>query len=381
MKALINYSKRTYQGGFEFSLTLLTCLLLMIIPSCNLNELEQDSLDMDEIELFSTLALTPSADLYYGPETFTVISAKVPVVETKTFLNPNFDFFDGDFTLMVQNGSSNKTKASSVEIRIDGVIIVDSRDFRKKVNIVSKQISITQTSVLEIKLQGSRGSFIELLIEGTLVRGTVTDNENNIYKTVKIGDQWWMAENLRTTKFTNGTPIPLYVWGGWGSEPAEPPLTPAYCWYNFDESYKQEYGALYNSAVAQDNTCPTGWHVPSWYEWEDLTNYLGGYLVAGGKLKEEGITHWATPNSEATNESGFTALPAGAYYSYGDFYVMGNTGSFWNNGNIPQYDPNRPWEYPYLLGYTLNYDNGYIGGFNGKWYLLPWCSIRCIKDK
>ena len=120
--------------------------------------------------------------------------------------------------------------------------------------------------------------------------GNVTDDDGNVYHSVTIGTQVWMVENLKTTKYNDGTSIPLVTDAtDWHNL-----LTPGYCWNNNDEAtYKATYGALYNwYTVNTGNLCPTGWHVPGDAEWTTLTTYLGGEDVAGGKLKEVGITHW-----------------------------------------------------------------------------------------
>ncbi len=137
----------------------------------------------------------------------------------------------------------------------------------------------------------------------------ITDIEGNVYKTVIIGTQTWMAENLRTTKFNDNTPILLLTndadWEGvlWGS---------VYCWQNNDIANKTLYGALYNwSSVNTGILCPSGWHVPTDAEWTTLSDYLGGEKVVAGKLKEVGSTHWVSPNSDETDEYGFKALPGG----------------------------------------------------------------------
>ncbi|MCT4588299.1 MAG: fibrobacter succinogenes major paralogous domain-containing protein [Carboxylicivirga sp.] len=149
----------------------------------------------------------------------------------------------------------------------------------------------------------------------------VKDIDGNTYKVVRIGNQEWMAENLKTTTYNDGTPIPNVTDNAeWSTL-----TTDAYCWYNNDEaSYKDIYGALYNWYVVEtDKLCPTGWHVPSDAEWNTLATFLGGASVAGGKLKEAGTAHWGSPNTGATNETGFTALPAGDRRSSGVFLDFG----------------------------------------------------------
>ncbi len=138
---------------------------------------------------------------------------------------------------------------------------------------------------------------------------SVTDADGNVYPTVTIGTQEWMAENLRTTKYKNGTSIPLVTSASaWNAL-----STPGFCWYNNDQpTYGETYGALYNwFAVETWNLCPTGWHVPTDAEWTTLTDYLGGEAIAGQKLKEAGSAHWNESAYPGTNESGFNGRGAG----------------------------------------------------------------------
>ena len=195
---------------------------------------------------------------------------------------------------------------------------------------------------------------------------TTKDPDGNVYKVVKIGNQTWMTENLKTTKYNDGTAIPLVkdntAWLGLTS--------PAYSWYDNDSINKNSYGALYNGyAVSTGKLCPTGWHVSSDQEWSDLITYLGGDKVAGGKLKESGTTHWTKPNLEATNESGFTALPGGSRYSNGFFFTIKNLGYWWSS--IESKSLNG-W---YRSIYNRN------GAVSRNFYdLTNGFSVRCVKD-
>ena len=154
------------------------------------------------------------------------------------------------------------------------------------------------------------------------VEKPVTDFDGNTYLTIRIGTQVWMTENLKVTHYLNGDPLPGVsdntTWGNL--------TTGAYCDYNNSPNYSIIYGRLYNwySVVDIRNLCPTGWHIPSYPEWTTLFTYLGGGIVADGALRETGTTHWASPNSNATNESGFTALPGGARDEDGTFFDIGN---------------------------------------------------------
>ena len=158
---------------------------------------------------------------------------------------------------------------------------------------------------------------------------TVTDTDGNVYHTVIIGEQVWMSENLKTTKYRNGNPIPKVSDGTtWSNHSIG-----AYCNYNKYEDNSTTYGRLYNWYAVNDsrNIAPTGWHIPSDAEWTTLTTYLGGECVAGGNLKETGITHWQSPNTGATNKTGFTALPGGYRHCNGDFFCMCRNASFWSS--------------------------------------------------
>ncbi|NLD95230.1 MAG: hypothetical protein GX639_21480 [Fibrobacter sp.] len=136
----------------------------------------------------------------------------------------------------------------------------------------------------------------------------VMDNDGNLYATVTIGTQVWLVENLKTTKYRDGTPIPNVINNtDWSNL-----LTPGYCWYNNNGQNKEPTGALYNwYTVNTGNLAPAGWHVPTDAEWGTLETYLGGSSVSGGKLKVTGTTYWESPNNGATNESGFSAFPGG----------------------------------------------------------------------
>lgn len=195
----------------------------------------------------------------------------------------------------------------------------------------------------------------------------VTDIEDNTYKTVRIGDQVWMAENLKTSTFSDGTEIPFVTDATDWNELT----TPGLCWYNNDETANKEiYGALYNYyAVNSGKLCPSGWRVPSRDEWQEVREVLGDTISGGGKLKEEGIIHWKTPNTGAVNSTGFTALPAGIRYFEGTFNSLSYFTSFWSS---TEGDYNKAW---YL---SLYYSDAVtvMNTFSKK----DGFSVRCIKD-
>jgi uncharacterized protein (TIGR02145 family) len=204
----------------------------------------------------------------------------------------------------------------------------------------------------------------------TLDAGQISDFEKNIYNTVTIGKQVWMKENLKAIEFSDGTPIQNVTDNNdWAAL-----TTPAYCWFNNEINNKGTYGALYNLYTLDPNTngkkkvCPFGWHVPSNDDWVGLINSIGGE-IDGGKLKETGTLHWKSPNYGATNETGFSGLPAGKRHNDGVFYAIGQFGYWWD---APNYYANS------ANFYMLCYNNYYIFTINEmKNYGF---SVRCVKD-
>lgn len=193
------------------------------------------------------------------------------------------------------------------------------------------------------------------------------DADGNEYKTVKIGNQTWMAENLRTTKYRNGDSIPNVT----SNSDWENLTSGAYS--DFDNTVNSVYGKLYNwYAVSESrNIAPVGWHVPTDDEWQTLITFLGGDGAVGGKMKETGTMHWLSPNTGATNESGFTALPAGLRLGYdGTFIVLGSLCDFWSS--TPFENTSYAWDF--RLAYN---STGYHRANIDKRYGF---SIRCVKD-
>jgi uncharacterized protein (TIGR02145 family) len=196
------------------------------------------------------------------------------------------------------------------------------------------------------------------------------DKDGNVYTSVTIGTQIWMVENLKTTKYNDGTAIPLVT----GMSEWVNLTTPGYCYYDNDATtYKNTYGTLYNwHAINTGKLCPSGWHVPTDVEWTTLTDYLGGYTVAGAKLKETGITHWKDPNTGATNETRFTALPGGhRTYINGEFLNIGLYGIWWSaTESVIEASYAYCWHTDYD---TSNMDNIHSPKENG-------ISVRCVRD-
>ena len=205
-----------------------------------------------------------------------------------------------------------------------------------------------------------------IIFNPDLTYGSVDDIDGNTYKTIQIGTQIWMAENLRTTKYNDGTSIP-YV--------TDNSVVNGFSWYNNDDfSYKTTYGALYTWWAATDsrNLCPTGWHVPSTPEWYTLKTYLGGESVVGDKVKETGTSHWLSPNS-GSNETGFTALPGGIRWTDAgggnQFMSLEYDGSWWSTTSSD------------LAGMSADFFS-ISSGFSDEPTALKidGISVRCVKD-
>jgi len=220
----------------------------------------------------------------------------------------------------------------------------------------------------------------------------VLDADGNIYKTVKIGEQTWMAENLKSTMYSDKTPIPFVEdhveWFDFTRESL------GFCWYENVETHGYVYGGLYTWAAAtrafdgiskieegEQGVCPDGWHLPSDGEWKQLEMYLGMSqdevdaikwrgLDEGGKLKQEGTGFWETPNSGAIDGVGFNALPGGYRHGSAEFTDVARTTRFWTSTT-------NGFGYVWYRG--LDYDTAavyrdYTGVYSGH-------SVRCVKDE
>ena len=195
----------------------------------------------------------------------------------------------------------------------------------------------------------------------------ITDYDGNTYQTVKIGNQIWMKENLKVTHYQNGDAIPEVTDNtAWSNL-----TTGAYCNYNNDPNNANIYGRLYNWYTVTDsrNLCPVGWHMPTDAEWTILTDFLGGESVAGGKMKEAGTTHWISPNTGATNESGFTGLPGGNRNYRGEFNGINGGGGWYSS---TEYSTTVAWSR------YLNYDNASVS--RNSFSRHDGFSVRCLKD-
>lgn len=206
------------------------------------------------------------------------------------------------------------------------------------------------------------------------IKEPVTDIDGNVYTTVTIGNQVWMAENLRVTRYRNGDPVPKITdQAAWQNT-----ISGAWCNYMNADSNANAYGHLYNWAAINDarGIAPHGWHIPTDEEWFTLQYFLGDYMVAGGKMKESGTQFWFSPNTGADNSSGFGGMPGGIRESPGaypnPFWGIRFFGFWWSateTSDNPLYASFR----------SLRHDSSYMGWTNT--YKNNGLSVRCIKDK
>jgi uncharacterized protein (TIGR02145 family) len=208
-------------------------------------------------------------------------------------------------------------------------------------------------------------------LNGNNTAGSITDKEGKIYKTVKIGSQEWMAQNLNTSVYRNGDPISTTI--------DEKSKSGGYVFYNNDASNGSKFGRLYNWYAIADprGLCPTGWHVPSDSEWDILINNLGGKEIAGGLMKSISPS-WTFPVGSSSNISGFSALPCGEFdptwWSTGDFAGGGLSSSWWSGSAMGAEHANR---------YQLNNLSNGIWSWNGNglgWEKYKGFSVRCLRD-
>ena len=184
---------------------------------------------------------------------------------------------------------------------------------------------------------------------------TVSDVDGNVYQTVSICNQIWTKSNLNVSHYRNGDVIPQVTDPTqWGSL-----TTGAWCYYNNDPANGAIYGKLYNWYAVNDprGLAPIGWHVPTDVEWTSLIECLGGGSIAGAAMKEPGTNHWISPNTDATNSSGFTAFPGGFRYRVqgpqGLFGSLGESTIWWSSTDAPQYDALTAWSFGIYGGSAL----------------------------
>jgi uncharacterized protein (TIGR02145 family) len=338
---------------------------------------------------FSTLEISPPAS---GTALISIfeITGK-PVLQVNEYLTNERQSFrimgikEGFYLVSVKGGKyqlSGKLVSkgkSDVTPRFEKVNnIVQDLDY-KRVNSDSKGVQATidmaYTAGDRLKFTGKSGIYGTVKTDIPTSDKTInfnftscTDGSNNNYSVVEIGNQVWMAENLRTTSYSNGTAIPTTTADISGE------TNPRYQWaYDDNPANVAIYGRLYTWYVVSytRNVCPTGWHVPTDTEWESLKVFLGGETAGGEKLKETGTLHWQSPNTGATDETGFTALPAGFRSNSGTYASLGISCYFWSSTQNP-YTADWGW------GQGMFYDSGIL--LRGGYWKVDGVPVRCLKN-
>ena len=325
------------------------------------------------VQVLSTAAHTP--------EDFGLSHFPVTEINTLSFMIGVIDNSSDDILpakLTVSNGAYSYVQNLSSVLNNVVTVIDGLPDYTLTLEYTGFVIYTHTYTIDSLKIFEDAVGNLPLLVELEKVNDlTVTDIDGNVYNTVTIGTQVWMAENLNTTKYNDGTAIPnITVNATWAAL-----TTGAYSDYENNAVNSTTYGRLYNWYVVDNNAstkvasnggknvCPTGWHVPTVAEFTTLSTYLGGDAVAGGKLKETGTTHWSSPNTGATNVTGFTALPGGRRDLDGSFYYIFNGGFWWATTAIDD-----TYARALLLDAWLN-ELALLTP-----YLKNGYSVRCLKD-
>lgn len=303
-----------------------------------------------------------------SPITTTVGATTTVSQGNRPFCSPNTQTVtstDYSSSITITNGDVINITSTTVDTITNGQVASQSNCTTNIINQVSAVISTPTiignncSSVIGSSRQVQTNDF-------TYVPTIINECENCVAHDVVIGTQTWDGCNLNVSTYRNGDPIPQVT------DPAEwvGLTTGAWCYYDNNITNDATYGKLYNWFAVNDprGLAPTGYSIPSGEEWDILINYLGGPSVAGGKLKEEGLCHWLTPNTDATNDSNFTALPGGFRYPDGNFLYVGINGQFWTSTpylTTAAYVRNIG--YLYGVVSTVPYDNNF--GY----------SVRCLK--
>ncbi len=229
---------------------------------------------------------------------------------------------------------------------------------------------LTAGSTYYVRAYATNSGGIAYGLQVSFTTTGLTDIDDNVYKTVTIGTQVWMKENLKTTRYRDGSAITeIQDSLTWANVYNTGSTTPAWCYYGGNTANNATYGKLYNWYAVADlrNVCPTGWHVPTDDDFTQLTDFLGGEFIAGGKMKA--ITLWNAPNTGADNSSGFTALPAGNRSTNANFTSIGSFGYCWSA--TERSATNARYLYLYSTSSdAVRFDYNKANGF----------SVRCVKD-
>ncbi len=343
----------------------------------------------EDFEQNATILLEPE-ELLIENENYRLYNFQISSELIENFKEP--------FVLYLQNGTVDPaTRLTGAKVTIDEEVIVSPRGFNQTTESLRKEIQINANSEIEILIEGGPGCFAELTIKGIPAPNTVTDIDGNTYKTVKIGNQVWMAENLKTTHFADGTVIPYVTDHSEWADLGDNNIDKAYCFYDNNLSNKDIYGALYTWAAAMNGenssdtnpgyvqgVCPGGWHLPGDAEWKELEIYLGMTQTEANNIGCRGTNEgsklagnedlWiggALETDVEFNTSGFSALPSGIRYFGTNFNFDGANTScfFWSSTEQSSTDT---WSryLSYYLTEICKLSRSKSYGF----------SVRCVKD-
>jgi uncharacterized protein (TIGR02145 family) len=347
---------------------------------------------MSPEQIHETRSVTPRSDIYsLGVVLWQMVTGKKPYsTETLSAFQLQLKIVNEPLPLTGTNWDNLIQKATEKDSQHRYADINSFRsawqkgqnDFNKKGNsgdktVIEKQPEkpVTKTAQELTKPPRKRSFVLPILILLMLmVAGYFIwkgNEEKIIGFSVMIGDQEWQTKNLDIDRFRNGDPIPHARtdedWKAAG-ERGEP----AWCYYDNDAENGELYGKLYNWYAVNDarGLAPAGWHIPTDEEWTTLTNYLGGLEVAGGKMKATGTAYWSSTNTDATNESGFSALPGGYRFYDGSFYYISGYAFFWS---ATEYGSFYAWSrnlYGFYGNVSRNCDISWSFG----------ASVRCLRD-
>jgi uncharacterized protein (TIGR02145 family) len=309
-----------------------------------------------------------------GDQDLSALATKTALGDSMEQVRSEIPDVSGFLTIEKQNLDNVLTQSNSA----------NNKNITNLANPVNAQDAVTKAYVDSLVAK------IEAILESDILKYGFTDKrDGKHYNALKIGNQIWMAENLAylpvVNKGADGSENAAgsyyYVYGYHGTNVTEAKATTNYA----------VYGVLYNWTAAMNGAtssqtnpsgvqgaCPTGWHLPSDAEWTQLDGYLGGYSVAGGKLKETGTTHWQTPNTGATNESGFSALPGGYRFPNLTFVYVGIYGAWWSSTEYPVSSVENPFNNVWLQ--CLGYGSREVGLTYMGFYKEYGFSIRCVRD-
>jgi uncharacterized protein (TIGR02145 family) len=336
-------------------------------------------------EITSDYLLNGTLDVYLQNNQIFRYKGK-PGIVTIPIGNPDLSKYESCFVLHVATGTTTATIVSSAIIKLDGLDVLNTSDFSKNAGQFTFEIcNLTPTSAITVEVRGEPNSYVDIWIEGKL-KSSVTDIDGNEYKTVKIGTQTWMKENLRVTRYLNGDAIEIIT----GQSEWVNATCGAYCNYKNDLNNASIYGRLYNWYAATDvrQLCPEGWHVPSDEEWSILSSYLidNGYGYGGtgdGIAKSmASSTSWNPYSSwnpdisgcpgwesNTNNSSGFSALAAGDRYRDGSWEGLGDHTNWWSS---TVYNGRSAWRR------GMNTDERILAKFMYEFRFG--FSVRCLKD-